>query len=161
MPEPSLESLLKPSLQGHAMQGAMYSTTAHGFVAFFGGPLAVVLFSLWGVRRTGLLRQHGLLYALLLLLALATVATIVWWRTHGWPAGFNLGGTAASTARYTLQLTGMAMFGLIYWCMGPYFRVSTLNQRPPGPWLAGIVCIGLAILFTGLLAGTILPWFGE
>jgi hypothetical protein len=158
MPYPSLEPLLKPSLQSHAMQGAMYSTTAHGFVAFFGGPLAVALFSLWGARRIGLLRRHALLYAAFLLLALTAVLGIVWLRAHTWPGWFNIGGTPAASARYSLQLTGLALFGLIYWRMGPYFRIGTLNQRPPSPWLAAIVCIALAILAIMLTAGVLLPF---
>ena len=85
MTQSPIDSLLQASLSQHQPKRPMYSVTAHALVAFFGGPVALVLFSGLSVHHIGLLRPHLKYYILLLLGVLGVTYFMSFWLVTGWP----------------------------------------------------------------------------
>lgn len=148
-----LEALLQPSLIKSDSPTAIYSSSTHFWVAFLGGPTAVVLFALFATYKIQKLKQHLLLLSIFLLGSLASSAFIFWLLANHWPHVLMLGTSAVKSARMINQMTALMFYGGIYWALRPYFQLGQLTGETPSPWLPAIAaimlgfCINLFFIF--------------
>lgn len=139
------ESLLTPSLSPSAAPAAnLYSTQSAFVLAFFGGPIAVILYSAlnsWKLRRP----LDALLYAAGLL---AAGAYIVGWRT-GYAPLVRLIDTIGDRGPEALwRALALALCSLVYLMHRKQHRSAALfSTKPPSPWIPAIAC---AVLGYGL-----------
>lgn len=159
MSDSPIEGLLQPSLSQHQPKKPMYSVTAHALVAFFGGPIALVLFSGLSVRHIGLLRQHLVYYLLLLIGAIAATYFMSFWLVTGWPEWLAIGSKASSSFKLVNRLLALALFGVIFLFQRHYFSISNFHKDDSNPWIpaigAGVIGLGIQIgiiALAGILA---------
>lgn len=158
MSRSSIDGLLQPSLSQHQPKKPMYSVTSHALVAFFGGPIALVLFSGLSIRHIGLLKQHLVYYVLLLIGALGATFFLSFLMVTGWPEWLAIGSKASSSFKLTNRVLALALFGVIYLFQRHYFSISNLHKEDSNPWIPAIGAgvIGFGIQFGVIvLAGTL------
>lgn len=138
----AVDTLLQPSLE-RAPARPIYSVKATFFVAFFGGPLAVTLFSALNSKRLGRLRRDLPAYGV----AVVTVAAVAFLYAELALDGslFQLGTEARQefTRHYRWLSRGNAVVfcGAFYLLHRQAHRAQALlGQDPPSPWRAGIAC---------------------
>lgn len=151
MTESSLESLLEPSLQKHTPRGALYSIGAHVIVAFFGGPVALMFFSMWGAYKINKLKEHWLLYILGLLAGLALLVCVYWMLKTGWPSVLEIGSSDRSSAVNIIRIGSIFLSGYVYLGLRDYFRVGEVAGEAPSPWVTGIAAVVVGYLITRIL----------
>lgn len=141
-----VQDLLKPSLQVAGPAIAIYSIRASFFVAFFGGPLAIVLFTGLNSRRLGRLRKDGPWLALGGAIAIAAMLAQIILLDEARGADGGL---------VTTQNMRIASRGLAILLCGGYYLMHRAQHRSvhflgldaPQPWVPGILCtlLGVAI----------------
>ncbi|QEY16371.1 hypothetical protein D0C16_10495 [Cellvibrio sp. KY-GH-1] len=137
-----LEALLQPSLNKRTPTGTLYSAGSHVIVGFFGGPLAMVLFSMWGAHKIHQLGNKLYLYLGCLALALITYGVLFWLLMHGWPEILNLRSSSGKSADLISTLFAVGLCGLMYLALKDYFRVGELvADGAPSPWVAGACAV--------------------
>jgi len=154
---PAIDELLKPSLQAAGRAIAIYSTRASFFVAFFGGPLAIVLFTMLNSRLLQRLGKDALWLAVGAFVAIATMAAQVLLldSANGQDSGW-----------LTSQNMRIASRGIAFLLCGGYYLMHRTPHRSMQflgldsrePWAAGILCsmigIGVSVaLSTFLILG--------
>ena len=137
----NLEALLQPSLKKRAPTGTLYSAGSHVVVGFFGGPLVMVLFSMWGAYRIHQLGNKLPLYIGSLILALVSYGILLWLLTNGWPDVLNLRQTPGKSADLIVTLVAVALCGLMYLGLKDFFRVGEVVGDAPSPWVAGAIAV--------------------
>lgn len=159
MTQSPIDSLLQASLSQHQPKRPMYSVTAHALVAFFGGPVALVLFSGLSVHHIGLLRPHLKYYVLLLLAVLGVTYFMSFWLVTGWPEWLAVASKSSSSFKLVNRVIALGLFGVIYVFQRHYFSISQMKGEASNPWVpaiaAGIIGFGIqfGILFlAGILA---------
>lgn len=148
MTESSLKSLLEPSLKKRAPTGALYSIGSHVLVAFFGGPFALIFFSMWGAHKINRLQEHWLLYAVGALAAGILLATVYWLLNSGWPAALEIGSSDRKSAKNIVTIGSILLCGFLYLGLRDYFRVGEFSGEAPSPWIAGITAAVVGYLMT-------------
>jgi hypothetical protein len=146
--------LLQPSLGHETTPQPLYSPRANFFVAFFGGPFALIPFSALNslrLRRLGpdlplLLGAAALVvgsvYAMLETSAGAAVAAAV-----------GLEGAPQRAFRLVSRGLALALWGVFHLRHRRFQRSAELWGSRPNPWPAGIACSLLgAVIAVGLVA---------
>lgn len=137
-----LDALLQPSLKRCAPTGALYSAGSHVMVGFFGGPLAMVFFSMWGAYKIHQLGNKLSLYLCCLVLALVSYGVLFWLLTQGWPEILNLRSTPGKSADLISTLFAVGLCGLMYLALKDFFRVGeVVGDGAPSPWIAGVSAV--------------------
>jgi hypothetical protein len=144
------EYLLTPVLESEQMPVPAYSTGAHFFTAFFGGPFAIILFSALNASHMGRLQRDAWRYVLAMILSLVAI---------GWVISVSQSGSAppwmvelfdSDTSR-AVRWGGRA-FGLVVWLALwlPYRRyhkaAEIMGVEMQKPWGPAIGCIVAAIM---------------
>jgi hypothetical protein len=147
-----LEALLQPSLAG-TEHAALYSVRANFLVAFFGGVYATLIFSFLNSRRLGRARTDAALY---LGIAVVWTATLAWsgylLAADQWPDWLVLTGSAGRDARHVARAVSLAVFGLLYLRLRPFYTAAQLGGREsPSPWKAGLLAVALSAALTWLI----------
>ena len=155
-----LETLLQPSLKTAVPTGALYSVGAHVIVGFFGGPLVLVLFSMWGAFRIRQLNNKLVLYVGCLILALASYLVLIWLLHTGWPELLDLRGTPGKSADLLNTFAALTICGLMYLGLRELFSVGELAHDAPSPMVAGAIAVMVGYitnkaLFTIFLGGSV------
>ncbi len=141
-----MNDLLKPSLTKTSAP-PLYSTRANFFVAFFGGPLAITLFSALNARRLRRLGQDLPFY----LLGLALYLGLFAWLALNYPTGPDLLEGALEARRnpfirYGGRFLGLVLWGGYYLRHRPFHKASDLlGLDSPNPWGPALACFGLAL----------------
>ena len=147
----SLESLLQPSLTGRKLTRPMYSISSHVLVAFFGGPVGLLLFSLNNMRYTHLLSKWWRFYLFFFVAVAASQYFISLWSLQGFPAWMPLDTHSSSNIRLVNRLFALTLMAVLYWAQKSLFNISQLKGDSPNPWVAGILCglvgIGASLIF--------------
>jgi hypothetical protein len=147
-----LDALLQPSL-ARAEHAALYSVRANFLVAFFGGVYATLIFSSLNSRRLGRARTDAALY---LGIAAAWTATVAWCgyllASGQWPDWLLLTGSAGRDARHIGRAVSLAVFGLLYLRLRPFYTAAQLGGRQaPSPWKAGLLAVAASAALTWLI----------
>ena len=149
MTQSPIDSLLQASLSQHQPKRPMYSVTAHALVAFFGGPIALVLFSGLSIRHIGLLRQNIIYYVLLLVAVLGLTVLMSFWMATGWPDWLAVASKSSSSFKLVNRVIALGLFGVIYLFQRHYFSISQMKGEASNPWVpaiaAGIIGFGIQI----------------
>lgn len=144
-----VQDLLKPSLQAARPAIAIYSTRASFFVAFLGGPLAIVLFTGLNSRRLGRLREDG--PWLVLGGAIAVAATLTPFVLMDAASGADRGLLTAQNMRIASRALAILICGGYYLMHRAQHRsMQFLGLDPPEPWEPGVLCA-----IPGLLIGVV------
>jgi hypothetical protein len=136
------ESLLTPSLSPSAAPAAnLYSTQSAFVLAFFGGPLAIILYSAlnsWKLRRP--------LDALLYLAGLALSIFYIVGLLGGYAPLLRLVDLIGDSGPEVLwRALALALASTVYLLHRKQHRSAALfGARPPSPWIAAIACAVLA-----------------
>lgn len=141
------EELLKPELAEHD-QEPIYSVRAGFIVAFFGGPIATVLFSGLNSRKLGRLSRDLPIYLIVTLITFGILALAL-----AQPELFGGDSTTkpSQNVRVVIRVLALAAFGVFYFLHRSHYRAQELlGNDPPSPWVAGIAC---ALLAMGLSVG--------
>lgn len=77
------DHLFEPTLQTETPPTANYSQLSHYLVAFFGGPLAILLFGMMGANRIGQLRKDTVFFSILALAVAVQFAAGYWMLRSG------------------------------------------------------------------------------
>lgn len=158
MNQPTIDHLLQASLSQHQPKRPMYSVTAHALVAFFGGPVALVLFSGLSMYHIGLLKKHMAYYVLLLLGVLGATYFMGFWLVTGWPEWLAIGSKASTSFKLVNRILALGLFGILYTFQRHYFSISNFHEEQSRPWLpaiiTGIIGFGIQIGIV-FLAGTL------
>ena len=134
------EHLLTPSLSASGPPVSLYSIRSSFFVAFFGGPAAILLYSgfnSWRLRRLRDIPAYLAGAALLALLVYGTrddVDSFVWLR-------HELGGDTIRVLSRALALLLCGMFYLLH--KKQHRSASLFNSKAPSPWIPAIACMAL------------------
>lgn len=155
------DSLLTPSLSPHQQSARLYSTSSSFWVAFWGGPLAAILYSALNSYR---LRRP--LDALAYLAALALFGATLYLLVSGarqpamlWLTDFL--GAPRTTGRVLLHSCALLCWSGFYLMHREQHRSMALfADQAPNPWLPGLACAAtgyfanapLARLLAGSLA---------
>ena len=144
-----IEGLLEPTLESETSPTSIYSTQACFFVAFLGGPFAILLFSALNSRRLGRLARDAWIYVLggigvsiFVILMAQTVAAGAPPEALGWIGEGRRGLSNAS------RLLALVLFGIVFLMHRPFHRAARLSgDDPPSPWLPGLAAtvIGAAL----------------
>jgi hypothetical protein len=119
---------------------AGFSQQASFFVAFFGGPLAAVLFSAWNARLWGRLRRD---LPLAIALALVTAAAI--WAAVHWSAQLEAAGYPQRSMRLGVRALALGIWGIFALRHRALYRMQGLSSlKPRSPWIPGLVCAGVS-----------------
>jgi hypothetical protein len=151
--------LLRPSLGGEAALRPLYSPRANFIVAFFGGPLALILFSGLNARRLRRLPKDLPFYvgafAIVALALYALAATSL-----GTSIAVALGseGSARQVTRIGSRVLALLLWGFFHLRHRRFQRSAELWDAPrPNPWPAGLACTALGTALTVGLLALILP----
>lgn len=135
------ESLLTPSLSPSAAPAAtLYSTQSAFVLAFFGGPIAVVLYSAlnsWKLRRP--------LDALLYLAGLAAACAYIIGVRTGYAPLVRLVNVIGDSGREAVwRALALALCSLVYLMHRKHHRSAALfGGKHPSPWIPAIACAAL------------------
>lgn len=127
---------------GAAPVAAGFSQQASFFVAFFGGPLAAVIFNAWNARIWGRLGGDLPLVIATALVALgAAVAAAIY--------GPQLDGPESELppVRVLSRVLGLAIWGVFALRHRSMYRmqsISSLTAR--SPWVPGLACVGVSLV---------------
>ncbi len=150
-----LEALLTPSLGARSGANSLYSVRASFFVAFFGGPVAALIFGFLNSRRLGREREDGWLYGVI---ALPLIVLLVWLgyaaSADELPAWLGTTKEASSLRRFLPRALALLIFGGIYLRLRPFFKAAELSGQPaPDPWRPGLVTVAAATAINVAAAG--------
>ncbi len=150
-----LEHLLTPSLSHDARPSvSIYSANTSVVVAFFGGTPGIILLSALNSYR---LRRP--MDALVYVAVLAAWAAMLHALYKG-PAPEALAWLAQYVGKRGVNnLFSMLLCGALYFLHRKQHRTTTMFQSPPSPWIAGIACIVLGYLISGMTIAAII-WLG-
>ena len=135
-----LEGLLEPSLAGGSGARAIYSLRACFFVAFFGGPFAILLFAGLNSRRLGRLAADAWIYAVGAIVTVVFIAFAFQGLDSGTaPAWLSALGEGPRATRVATRILAMALFGVVFLAHRRFYKAADLSgEDPPSPWLPGI-----------------------
>lgn len=134
------EHLLTPSLSASGPPVSLYSIRSSFFVAFLGGPAALILYSTlnsWRLRRTLDIPAYLAAIVLLMLLiygARDDVSYFAWLRQE-------LGSDAGKFLSRALALGLCGVFYLLH--KKQHRSASLFNSTAPSPWIPAIVCMAI------------------
>lgn len=154
MSQDIVDSLLKPSLKKEGQQKPMFSITAHFLVAFFGGPIALIIFSMISLSRIGKLIENRLSCIALILIVMAGIGFITYSHFSGLPEWLRILGSDERSIRLLMRIFSILLCGVIYVLYKSYFELSELVGAAANPWVPGIASviagslIYMAILYT-------------
>ena len=153
----SLNSLLTPSLPAGANGKPMYSITAHVLVAFFGGSLAFLLFSMYSTHHIGRLQHYRWYYVSVVAVAVTAWCLGCYQLASGWPDQLLLTSSATSSLNQLDRGLGLLICGVTYLLQRRYFAVSSLSDQDyPSPWKPGLIAAFIGFLWKIVTAS--LPW---
>ncbi len=140
-PRADLESLLDPSLEGSVRSDPIYSVQACFFVAFLGGPFAIIFFSGLNAHRLRRLARDA--WALVLAaLVTAFFIGLISLRDAGGevPEWLSFLGDGRTGVRNFARLLALVLFGGFYLLHQRFHRASALRaDEAPSPWVPGLV----------------------
>lgn len=146
------EHLLTPSLSASAPPVSLYSIRSSFFVAFLGGPAAIILYSTlnsWRLRRALDIPAYLIAVILFVLLVYARgdVAYFGWLREQ----------LGSDTIRFLSRGLALALCGMFYLLHKKQHRSATLfDSKAPSPWLPAIASTVLGYAATVGLAALLL-----
>jgi hypothetical protein len=137
------EELLRPTLGTGAAARPLYSPRASFFVAFFGGPVAAILFAALNSFRLRRLPRDLPIYGVGLAVF---VATVVW--LLGTESGAALldwiraGEAERRGLRLSQRMLALAFWGAFHLRHRAFQRNAELmGVAAPSPWVAGVACV--------------------
>lgn len=135
---------LQPSLSGRGIPPKLYSLSAMLFVAFFGGILAIIPFSLLNMKRFGSLQKDWFLPTLGVVVGMLTVgAYLVLYEPKGQPQWLM---------RFAFRSLGLAYVGLFYLRYRAIFRVvAVYGAKNASPWIPGLLCMASPLVIGTLI----------
>jgi hypothetical protein len=153
------EDLLQPSLGSEASPQPLYSPRANFFVAFFGGPFAVIPFSALNAIRLRRLPADLPMYVAAVLLALASLYALLD-TSAGAAVAAALGyeKTPARAHRFASRALALVLWGVFHLRHRRFQRsAELLGGARPNPWLPGVACsvlggavgVGVVALLSG------------
>lgn len=146
------EHLLTPSLSASAPPVSLYSIRSSFFVAFLGGPAAIILYSTlnsWRLRRTLDIPAYLIAVILFVLVVYARgdVAYFAWLREQ----------LGSDTTRFLSRALALALCGMFYLLHKKQHRSATLfDSKAPSPWIPAIASSVLGYAATVGLAALLL-----
>ncbi|WP_147330433.1 MULTISPECIES: hypothetical protein [unclassified Duganella] len=147
------EHLLTPSLSASAPPVSLYSIRSSFFVAFLGGPAAIILYSTlnsWRLRRVLDIPAYLIAIILFVLLVYGTrgdVAYFAWLREQ----------LGSDTTRFLSRGLALALCGLFYLLHKKQHRSATLfGSKAPSPWIPAIASTVLGYAATVGVAALLL-----
>lgn len=138
------DDLLKPVLTSESESTPSFSIRAMFFVAFFGGPLAIIIFSAISSHLMSRLGKDAVLYVAMTLISIGMLAL----QTAS-PELFEFGAAGASADDFKLiwRITGLLFMGVFYWLHKKSYRVATtFGHQYQSPWGFGILSMVLGIV---------------
>ena len=128
--------LLRPSLSPTFVIRPLYTTTSMFYVAFLGGVIAVVLYSVLNIRRMQRLKKD--FWLLVLGFFLSVMFLFV---------AFGLFGQAPGSPRIYARILGFIYVGCFYFRYRSFFRIATFNdEERPSPLLPALISILVAAI---------------
>ena len=130
--------------------GAGFSQQATFFVAFFGGPLAAVIFNAWNARIWGRLeRDLPLVIATGLVAVAAVVAASVYGAQPDAPK-------SSSQVRVLARVLALAIWGAFVLRHRSMYRMQALSSLSPRrPWVPGIACVVASVALVMAIGFTV------
>jgi hypothetical protein len=145
-------TLLEPSLSNTTPPPKpTFSTQAHFLVGFFGGPMAVIPFSLIGLHQMGKMKEQLTKTVLIVgfFVALYLCHTVL--SNLGLYGQWFDGISPLTVSRRGNNLLGVLTFGAIYLAHRRTFNLSQNHSASANPWKAAVICLlGSAALNFGL-----------
>lgn len=144
-----MQNLLNPTLSSETFYQPIYSQRALFFVAFFGGPLALLLLNALNSIKLNRLRRDFLPYLIALFLYVALLTVIIWSAPEGVSAWKWI---VAHRRENFLFKYAPRIFALILWggfalLHRPFHKAAQLlGDNPPSPWRAALGCFAVAIV---------------
>lgn len=150
---PGFESLLEPTLGKGSGATAIYSVRAGFFVAFFGGPFAILIFSALNSRRLERLGRDAWIYGMLGLVAVAFVVALTPIAVSSPPewlaAAVGWLGEGSRAVRNASRILALLFFGAVFLLHRAFHKAAQLQGLDaPSPWLPGLG----AVLAGGVLS---------
>lgn len=151
MTRPPTADLFQPSLSRNASAAPLHPFGAVFFVAFFGGPLALVVIGALNSRRLGRLSHDAYVYVLAVAgtVGLTTVSV-------AFPdllASISVGEDPKTTLRLAFRAFSLGLAGLLWLQHRRHYRaMRTMGLHAPTPWIAAILCVLAGIVLTFALA---------
>jgi hypothetical protein len=139
-----VEDLLKPSLQATGPAIAIYSIRASFFVAFFGGPLGIVLFTALNARRLDRLRKDGPWLMIGGAIAIGAMLAQIFLLDTAREGGSGL--VTSQNLRIANRALALLLCGAFYLMHRAQYRsMQFLGLESPDPWVPGFVCALLGV----------------
>ncbi len=138
-----MEDLLKPTLSSDESGIAIYSTQANILVAFFGGPLAIILFSALNSRHLNRLKKD---WPAFLVGIVATIGMLIYLMSV--PDGVDIKEWVAQQKRdslfykYGMRILALSLWAVYYYLHRQYHKaMSIFGIDPLSPWKMAVACI--------------------
>lgn len=150
-------TLLTPSLSSTENNVRLYSPESSFFVAFFGGPIALVFYSALNSYR--LKRAEDSVFYLL---ATILIVALYYWQAVGDHSALmqwlNAQFGSSAVTRYLPRILALLLWGGFYLMHRKYHRSAELFEvEPPKPWIPATICIvaslGMTIALIHLFRG--------
>lgn len=136
------DSLFAPSLEGERTLRPTYSIRSQYFVAFFGGPLAILIFGALGARLLGRLQKDWWLFALIAVGVLLQIYFVT-----DFLAAEDTTAASARNVRLVNRVISVVWVGVLYLRYRAFHRAIDLTGRDrPNPWKAGLGSIAASIV---------------
>ena len=154
-----MSDLLKPSLDDTSSGKPIYSAQAAFFVAFFGGPFAVTIFTALNSKILGRFEKEKMIFVGIGLGLVCAYSYMIYSLLLEYDVIGNLGEFLKSVRkrpeiRYGGRIAGVILWGVYYQMHKKYHRAMELfGTEPPSPWNAGLTAaaidfaIGAGIFF--------------
>jgi hypothetical protein len=144
-----MQNLLNPTLSPETSHQRIYSQRALFFVAFFGGPLALLLLNALNSNKLNRLRRDLLPYLIALSLYVALLSVIIW----SAPEGVSVWKWIAAQRRenfffkYAPRIFALILWGGFAFLHRPFHKAAQLlGDDPPSPWRAALSCFAVAMV---------------
>ena len=152
--------LLEPVLDESRASEPLFSNAANFWVAFLGGPFALLGFSWLNTKRLGRQSEDLWLYVLCAVLSIVGFAVVVGYAIQSDPALsadddiWSAIGSHRREIRFVPRLMGVALYGVFFFLYRRFYKAAAMyRQEHPSPWSAGIgaVVLGGVLQFGVLL----------
>jgi hypothetical protein len=152
------DDLLRPTLGSDQAAQPVYSPRASFIVAFFGGPVAAVLFSALNSLRLRRLPHDLPVYAAALVVFVAAVGWLLGTASGAALLGWMGAGEAERRGlRLTQRVFALALWGVFHARHRAFHRNAELmGVEAPSPWLPGIACVLAGGAATAAIAALVL-----
>ena len=153
MTDSRIDELLEPSLEDGSTE-SIFSVQSSFWVAFLGGPFAVLIFSGLNSQRLGRMAKDAGLFLVAGLLAGAfTYWATVAIATETTPDWLELLGQGNRGMRTASRLLALLLFSAIFLLHRPFHRAAQAHGKDaPSPWAAALGSVGAGTVLSLAIA---------